>query len=134
MTERTLNPLWQAAVQAALIANVVNASIYLVGRATGAIVGGIPVMGDATLGFPNVIGFSVLPPLVAALLLQLLIRRTKRPWPIFVAIAAVVFVAMIPGPFMLAGAPASMVWLLQFMHVVVAAPVLLLYRRALPNG
>lgn len=126
----TLDRPWQAAAQAAILANVVNGSIYFVGRATGWIVANVPVFGDVTLGYPNVVFLTIAPPFVAAGMLTLLARWLRRPWPAFMAIAAAVFIAMIPGPFGLEGAPASMVWLLQLMHVVVAVAVVVLLRRS----
>lgn len=118
--------LFRAGGIAAAIAVVLNIVLFYAGTMDPSVLN--PTGQPISLG--AVLAFSVIPPLAAAALLYGLLRFVPgRALPIFWAIAAVVFVAFIFGPFSL-GAPAGMVWTLQLMHVAVAVPTVWLLTRA----
>ena len=127
----SLPKLLAAAGLAALIATSVNLTLFAIGRATGAISTTVEVMpGMGPLEWLSVALLSLVPPFVAALVLFALARVLARPLPAFYAVSAVVFVLFAFGPLNMEGASAAQVWAMQFMHVVVAAPVLWALTRA----
>lgn len=136
MTTATTNPrpdfatVVRAGAIALAIATVVNTLLFLIANAAGAIDATVIAPTGGPIGLSNVLILSVAPPIVATLLFALLARFTPRPGAIFVAIAALVFVGFLFGPFSLGG-PVAMVVVLQLMHVVVAVPVVVLLLRTL---
>jgi len=120
----TLAPL------AGLIAAAINAVLFYIGTATGAIPANliIPNAGQP-LSIVPVIVASFMPTIVAGLLLALLNRFTKQPLRIFNIIAIIVFVLAFFSPFSIPGAPVGMIVILELMHVVVTGVVLVAFNQ-----
>ena len=122
-TERiALGRLWWASLLAGIGAVVANVVIYFIAAAAGAIPQSvlIPGMNQPVTVVP-VIFNSFVPAILAAVLLALLNRFTRRPVRIFRIIAAVLLVLSFANPLTIPGAPLAMILALDLMHVVAAA-------------
>ena len=135
MASETKQIPFAKSIQAGLIgggiAAVINLIIYFIGQAIN---GGSLMMQQGGQGMPlpivMVILFSLVPGLIAGLLYALLGRFTANPKPIFLGVAAVVFIAFIFGPIN-AAVGAVTIWTLEIMHVVAALAIILsLFRGA----
>ena len=104
---------------AGVIAAVLNAVVYLVSSALGAIPLDVEIPntgGPLPLG--AVIGFSFVPALLAAGFLALLGRFVRRPIRVFAVVAVVVFLLSLYTPFSIPDAPFAMILALELMHAV----------------
>ncbi len=122
-TERIdLGRLWWASLLAGLGAVVANVLVYFIASAAGAIPNTvlIPGMNQPVTAIPIILN-SFVPAILAAVLLALLNRFTRRPVRSFRIIAAVLLVISFVNPFTLPGAPLTMILALNLMHIVAAA-------------
>ena len=108
---------------AGVAAAVVNAVVYLLASAFGAMPSDVVVPGRGPITLGAVLVSSFVPALVAAVVLTLLGRFTRRPVRNFVVLGAVVFVVSLVPPFSGPGAPVPMVAALILMHVVAAVVI-----------
>ena len=108
---------------AGVAAAVVNAVVYLLASAFGAMPSDVVVPGRGPITLGAVLVSSFVPALVAAVVLALLGRFTRRPVRNFVVLAAVVFVVSLVAPFSVPGAPVPMVAAPILMHVVAAVVI-----------
>jgi hypothetical protein len=122
-TERiTLGRLWWVSLLAGVVTAVVNAVIFFIASAAGAIPSTVLVPGmNLPVTVVPVILQSFVPAILAGVLLALLNRFTRRPVRIFRIIAAVLLVISFANPLTIPDAPLSMVLALNFMHIVAAA-------------
>jgi hypothetical protein len=118
------------ALAAGLVAAVINAVLFWIGSATGAVPADliIPNAGQPLTIVPVIIS-SVLPALVAGLVFFLLIRFTRNPLRIFNWVAAIVLLLSFASPFSIPNVPVGMVVVLELMHVVVAGAVLIAFNK-----
>ncbi|HEU5101110.1 MAG TPA: DUF6069 family protein [Roseiflexaceae bacterium] len=122
-TERvSLGRLWWASLLAGLGAAVVNVVVYYIVSAAGAIPQTvlIPGMNLPVTVFPVILN-SIVPAILAGIVLALLNRFTRRPVRIFRIVAAILLVLSFANPLTIPGAPLSMILALDFMHIVAAA-------------
>jgi hypothetical protein len=122
-TERIdLRRLWWASLLAGLGAVVANVLVFFIVSAAGAIPDTvlIPGMNQPITVMPVILN-SFVPTILAAVLLALLNRFTRRPVRSFRIIAAVLLLLSFANPFTLPGAPLSMILALDLMHIVAAA-------------
>lgn len=122
-TERiALGRLWWASLLAGIAAIVANVLIYFIASAAGAIPQSVLIPGmNQPITVVLVILNSFVPAILAAVLLALLNRFTRRPVRIFRIIAAVLLVLSFANPLTLPGAPLAMILALDLMHIVAAA-------------
>ena len=122
-TERIeLGRLWWASLLAGLGAVVANALVYFIVSAAGAIPNTVLVPGmNQPITVVLVIMNSFVPALLAGVFLALLNRFTRRPVRSFRIIAAVLLLISFINPFMIPGAPLTMILALDLMHIVAAA-------------
>ena len=115
---------------AGLIAAVINAALFYIGTATGAIPNNviIPNAGQPLTIVPVLVA-SFLPVIVGGLLLALLNRFTRQPFRIFTIISIIVLALSFFSPFSIPGAPIGMIVILELMHVVVVAVVLITFNQ-----
>lgn len=118
------------ALAAGLVAAAINAVLFWVGSATGAVPADliIPNAGQPLTIVPVIIS-SILPALVAGLVFFLLIRFTRNPLRIFNWVAAIVLILSFSSPFTIPNVPAGMAVVLELMHVVVAGSVLIAFNK-----
>ncbi|MGB3634721.1 MAG: DUF6069 family protein [Rubrobacteraceae bacterium] len=109
---------------AGVLAAVANAFVYLLASALGAMPDSVLVQGGDTITLFPVVISSFVPALVAAVLLVILGRFTRRPVGIFQTVAVVLLVLSLITPFTIPGAPAGMIATLLIMHVVAAASII----------
>jgi Family of unknown function (DUF6069) len=123
----------KAAPLAGLIAAAVNAVLYFIGDATGLMdktVGIATPEGVQPITLMPVIMASIVPSIVAGILLALLNRFTANPLRIFGILAAVFLLLSLTGPFTsIPGIPTGMALLLCGMHVVVGGTVWYIFNR-----
>jgi Family of unknown function (DUF6069) len=122
-TERIdLGRLWWASLLAGVGAVVANALIYLIASAAGAIPETVLIPGmNQPITMVLVILSSFFPAILAAVLLALLNRFTRRPVRLFRIIAAVLLLISFVNPLTIPGAPLTMILALDLMHIVAAA-------------
>ena len=117
-------------VVAGVAAAVLNAVVYLVASLLGAIPLDVEIPntgGPLPLG--AVVVFSFVPALLAAALLGLLGRFTRRPISVFYVVAVVLLLASFVTPFSIPGVPFTMVVALELMHVVAAVVIVVVLTR-----
>jgi len=124
------NLLW-AAPLAGAIAAVINTVLFFIGSSTGLIDSSILIPGaNAPLAVVPVIASSIIPSIIAGLVLAGLNYFLSKPWRVFTIIAAVLLVVTFANPFMgIPGIPLGMGIWLNVMHVVVAGSVLYCFNR-----
>lgn len=124
------NLLW-AAPLAGAIAAVINSILYFIGTSTGLIDSSILIPGaNAPLTVVPVIASSIIPSIVAGLVLAGLNYFLSKPWRVFIIIAGVLLVVTFANPFIgIPGISLGMGIWLNVMHVVVAGSVLYCFNR-----
>ena len=114
-----------------IAAAILNTVLFLIGSSMGAVPPAVRIpdaYGQPLTLLPVLIS-SVMPALVAGLVLFLLIRFTKKPLRIFNSIAAVILLLSFASPFTIPNITTGMIVLLELMHVVVAASVVYMFNR-----
>jgi hypothetical protein len=116
--------LWWVTPLAGLAAALLNALLYLLARAAGALPLTVLLPNlNEPLGLRLVILNSLLPALLAGPLLALLGKWSKHPVRTFRLLAAIVFLLSLVTPFGIAQAPLPMVLVLELMHLVAAGVI-----------
>jgi hypothetical protein len=96
--------------------------VYFIVSAAGAIPNSVLIPGmNQPITVVLVIMNSFIPAILAAVLLALLNRFTRRPVRLFRIIAAVLLLISFVNPFTIPGAPPTMILALALMHIVAAA-------------
>ena len=117
-----LRRLWWASLLAGVVAAAVNAVIYFIASAAGAIPQTVLVPGlNQPITVVLVILNSFVPAILAAVVLALLNRFARRPVRLFRIIAAVLLVISFANPLTIPEAPLAMILTLDLMHIVAAA-------------
>ena len=109
---------------AGVLAAVVNAVVYLLASAVGAIPESVVVSGGGPITLGAILVSSFVPALLAALFLAVLERFTRRAIGIFRVVAVVLLVLSLSAPLTIAGAPAAMILALFLMHIVAAGVII----------
>lgn len=124
-------PIARAALLAALGAAALNAALYQASVAAG-IFPRLPFF-PAGPGEPMTLGPVLLVSVVAALagvgVFAVLRRRTRQPFRAFAAVAGVVLLVSFAAPVAMPGWTGAQAGMLNLMHALVAAAVLLAVRR-----
>lgn len=116
--------LWQAGVLAAVFGAFLNLGIYLIARALGtSFVVQPPGREPAEVSAAGVVLITVVPLLVGAAVYGALRKVTRRPFPAFAVLAAVVFLLSLVPP-LTAALRVSTAIVLILMHVVATAVLL----------
>ena len=122
--EIILGRLWWASLLAGVGAAAINAVIYVIASAAGAIPATVLVPGlNLPVTVVPVVLNSFVPAILAAIFLALLQRFARRPIRLFRIIAAVLLVLSFANPFTIPGAPIAMILVLDLMHIVAAAAI-----------
>lgn len=116
----TAGRIFQAGLTAGIASALVNAILYLITSSMGFFPSSVVTPAGQPFSLAPVVIVSAVASLGAAVVYALLVRYTANPNRIFMWVAAVVFVLMFFNPFMLKGAPPSMIVSLEIMHGVVA--------------
>ncbi len=114
--------LWVGPLAGA-VAAVVNAVVYLLASAFGAMPPDVVVPGQGPVTLGAVVSISFVPALLGALLFAVMGRFMRRPIRTFRVVATVVLVLSFATPFTLPGAPLAMIAALLLMHVIAAAAI-----------
>lgn len=122
--------LW-AAPLAGAIAAVINTVLFFIGTSSGLIDSSILIPGaNAPLTVVPMIASSIIPSIVAGLVLAGLNYFLNKPWRVFTIVAGVLLVLTFANPFMgIPGIPLGMGIWLNVMHVMVAGSVLYCFNR-----
>lgn len=116
--------LWVAPL-VAVVAAVATGLVYLIASALGAVPADFVI---ESAGSPLTLGMvvvsTVVPALLAGVVYALLGRFTRRPVRNFVVLSGVLLVLSFATPLTIAGAPLSMVLVLELMHVVAAVVIM----------
>jgi Family of unknown function (DUF6069) len=128
--EKLIPPSLPKAVGIAAVAAAgANAVLFLIGSALRLIDPFVTVNGQAIL-LPQVVMASIVPTLIAGLLLWALNRFTQRPLRIFNTIAIVFLLFSLSGPFTgLKDAPLGMALWLNLLHLAAGGIVLYCFNR-----
>ena len=122
--EIILGRLWWASLLAGVGAAAINAVIYVIASAAGAIPATVLVPGlNLPVTVVPVVLNSFVPAILAAIFLALLQRFARRPIRLFRIVAAVLLVLSFANPFTIPGAPIAMILVLDLMHIVAAATI-----------
>ena len=121
--------LFIAALKAGAVAAFVNTVLFLVGSAIHLLPASVLLPNvNQPLRLQAVIVSSLFPPFIAALLVYFLLKYTLKPKLIFNTIAALLFVLSFILPFGIQQVPIGMAMLLNLMHVVVAANIIIFFK------
>ena len=132
MDSMTTSGIFKGAAIGGAVAAAANVALYFAGGAAGAEYMMLPPGGGPLQPIPIVMPavMSLVPALIGAgVLIGLRRLFPEKAWTIFLAITGVVFVLMLPGPMMQMGEDAVAVIVLELMHVVLVAGVILGIRR-----
>lgn len=113
--------VWKRGVLAAVIAAIGNVLVYGVAQGLDLLPRTVEVQhpaGEGPVTLALVIGMTMLPVIVATLLLALLQRITRRPARLFRIVGAAVLVLSLAGPFGIPDVPMKMALTLVAMHLV----------------
>ena len=102
---------------------VVNAVVYLLASALGAMPLDVVVQGQGPDTLGAVVSISFVPALLGALLFAVMGRFTGRPIRTFRVVAAVVLVLSFATPFTLPDTPVAMILALLLMYVIAAVAI-----------
>lgn len=129
-TAPSIGRVLSVAAVAGIVAALINAVLFYIGLATGAIPGDliIPNAGQPLSVLPVILA-SFVPALVAGMVLAILNRFSKNPLGIFNSIAVIVVVLSFFSPFSIPNVPTGMVVILELMHLVVAGVVVYAFNR-----
>jgi len=125
--------MWRASLIALAISAVVNAAIFLIGRAADLIPASVEVQspaGEGRLTIAAVLLMSIVPVIAAALLYLLRRRWTDRPARAFGIVGSVLLVLSLAMPFGVPDVPMKMALTLGLMHVVTGLAILVLIPQA----
>jgi len=114
--------LWVGPLAGAITA-VVNAVVYLLASALGAMHLDVVVPGQGPVTLSAVVSISFVPALLGALLFAVMGRFARRPIRTFRVAAAVVLVLSVAMPFTLPSAPVAMIRALLMLHVIAAVAI-----------
>ena len=119
-----LRKLWRVALLAGAVSAVANAIFYIIANALGAIPATVLIQPmNQPITIAPVIMSSSLSAIPAAIVLALLNAFTRQPIRLFHIVAVVVLALSFIQPFFIPGAPASMIIVLELMHVVAAIAI-----------
>ena len=121
----TFRQALRAGLLTAGAATLINAIIYFVAQASGIIRDDVFVKPDTPLTIVPVILFSIIPPVIGAIIFFLFEKYTKNGFRNFVIFGTIVFILMLIPPFQIKDVAVSYALTLEIMHLVVFA--LLLY-------
>ena len=123
----------QYLLKTGLIAGVVvaflNILIYLISKSTGIISDTILVSGGVPLTLFPVVISSIIPGIVAALLLWIISKYSGNPIRVFSVIGWVFLAISIGGPFSAPGLPTGMRISLALMHLVAGVTIIYMLTR-----
>ncbi|MBC7921436.1 MAG: hypothetical protein H7Z75_10160 [Ferruginibacter sp.] len=120
----TIQSLTRAGFIGLIAAVVGNSALFFIGKAVGALPDNVIIPNaNAPLTIVSVIFATIFPAIIATLVFGLLARFTKRPVPVFIVIAVIVFLLTLYSPFSIPNVPAGMVVVLELMHVVTALAI-----------
>jgi len=125
--ELTAAGVFKGAAIGGSVAGVVNVGLYFLGSAMGTAYEMPPGAADAET-IPVVMPFimSLVPGLIGAGVLVALMKfAPKAAWKIFLGLCGVAFVAMLPGPVLQLDGDNVAIVILEVMHVVAVAGVVL---------
>lgn len=126
--------LLEAGLWAVVISVAVNAVLFLVGDALGALPPDAMAPGPEGRTRPVTLGpvviLSAAGPAVGFAIYAILRRFTDRAWMVFVWIAVAVLLIMAVPPFQVENAPVAQVVILEIMHLVTAGATLGMLARA----
>ncbi len=118
--------LWKGVVLSALVAAMINSSIYLLVDSFDWIPRDVrfPDESGNPITLIPIIAATVLGAIGAGMLFSLLGKIASRPLTLFkwIAIGALLF--SFTNPFFIPGAPTSMIWSLNLMHLVAGAIII----------
>ena len=114
---------------AGVIAAIVNVFIYFIAKASGGVSNTVLLPGGKPLGIAPVIFSSVIPAILAALLLFTLGKFTSDPIRIVTIIAAIVLLVSFGGPFGIPGLPFGTRFTLALMHLVAGGVIIYFLRK-----
>ena len=114
---------------AGVVVAILNVTIYLISKGTGIISDTILLAGGEPLTLFPVVISSVLPGVVASLLLWGISKYSANPMRIFSVIGWVFLVISMGGPFSAPGLPAGMRISLALMHIVAGVIIIYLLTR-----
>jgi len=122
--------LWVAPLAGA-IAAVINSVLFLIGSAIGLIDAAVLIPGmDTPITIVPVIMSSIIPSLIAGLVLGVMNYFLNKPFKVFRIVALVLLILSFANPFMgIPGIPLGMGIWLNVMHVVVAGTVVYCFGR-----
>ena len=125
-----LSNLLKAAAIAGIISAVLNTVVFFIARAADAVNDSIIIRDGRPLMLVAVVISSIVPAFVAALLLFVLGKFTKKALTIFTWVSIVFLAVSMMGPFSTPGLPTGMRITLAVMHIVPAVVILYFLRKA----
>ncbi len=129
-----LSNLLKAAAIAGIVGAVLNTVVFFIARAANMVNDSIIIRDGQPLKLLPVVLGSIVPAFIAALLLFVLSKFTKKPVAIFIWISVVFFLVSMMGPFGTPGLPMGMRITLAVMHIAPAAATLYFLRKAVGDS
>lgn len=130
LTKPTLSDIARNGAIAIVSATVVNVILFYIGAALGGFPSDVLTPMGTPLTVMNVVIMTVATIFVGAIGYAILNRFVANPNLWFVVTSVLIFIAFIPSPFSIAGAPVLMIVVLEVMHVVAAAAAIYFLTRS----
>lgn len=117
-------------VLTASVSTLINVIIYSVAHASGILRDDVFVKPGTPLTIAPVILFSILPPIIGAIIFFLFEKYTKNGFRNFTIFGTIIFILMLIPPFQIKDVPFNYALTLEIMHLVVFALLLYFIRRS----
>lgn len=109
---------------------VINSILFYLGKAAGALPDTVLIPNqNAPITIVPIIISSIVPSIIAGLVMALINKFSSKPKKIFNIIAIILVILSFANPFMIPQVPMAMVVVLNLMHIVVAGNLMYFYNK-----
>ncbi|MBK7668994.1 MAG: hypothetical protein IPJ32_17620 [Sphingobacteriaceae bacterium] len=129
-TKTSFGKILGLSLVAGLISTIINVILFFIGKAAGFFPDTVLIPNqNAPLNFVNFIISSIVPSLLAGLVMGLIYRFAKNPKKVFNIISIVLLILSFANPFFIPAVPIMMAVMLNLMHVVVAVDLMYVFNK-----
>ncbi len=129
-TKTSFGKILGLSLVAGLISTIINVILFFIGKAAGFFPDTVLIPNqNAPLNFVNFIISSIVPSLLAGLVMGLIYRFIKNSKKVFNIISIVLVIFSFANPFFIPAAPIMMAVMLNLMHLVVAGNLIYVFNK-----
>lgn len=129
-TKTSFGKILGLSLVAGLISTIINVILFFIGKAAGFFPDTVLIPNqNAPLNFVNFIISSIVPSLLAGLVMGLIYRFIKNSKKVFNIISIVLVIFSFANPFFIPAVPIMMAVMLNLMHLVVAGNLIYVFNK-----